>query len=87
MIDTKYKVRRYIAEFSEKTEELLAEHELTSFDLEKFQNMFCVSDLNNPMFDCYQINEANCDFLAGYIDFEPSWDFKNKSYFVESEAI
>ncbi len=34
MIDTKYKVRRYIAEFSEKTEELLAEHELTSFDLE-----------------------------------------------------
>jgi hypothetical protein len=87
MIDAKYNVRRYIAEYSERNEDLLAEHELSSFDLEKFQEEFGETDPKNPMFDCYPIKESNTNFLKQYVDSEPVWDFEVKSYFIEAHAI
>jgi len=87
MIDERYQVRRYITEFSQSTEELLAEYDLCDFDLEAFQKEFSELNPENPMFDCYQVRESNVEFLRKYIENEPEWDFVNKSYFVEAHAI
>ena len=87
MIDTHFKVKRYIAEYSEATDELLGKYDLSSFELEKFQVEFGEPNIENPMFDCYPIKEKNINFLKGYIEKEPKWDFNNKSYFVEAHAI
>lgn len=87
MIDKRYNVRRYITQFSNETEELIAEYDLSDFELEIFQNEFGESNPENPMFDCYQIRELNVPFLKSYIDKEPNWDFSKNSYFVEASAI
>ena len=87
MIDTTYKVRRYIAAHSDKTEELLVEYELSSFDLKQFQVEFRETNSDDPMFDCYQIRETNLAFLKKYMTKEPEWDFVNRSYFVEVHVI
>jgi len=87
MIDSKYKVKRYITEFSEETEELIAEYDLDGFELSKFLNEFNEPHAENPMFDCYPIKSENVSFLKKYIDDVPEWDFVNKSYFVEAHGI
>tara|TARA_B100001989_G_C24528971_1_gene460422 strand:- start:1188 stop:1451 length:264 start_codon:yes stop_codon:yes gene_type:complete len=84
MIDEKYKVRRYIAEYSEETEELMAEYYLSDFDLAAFQKEFYEPDPKNPMFNCYPITADNLSFIRNYIENEPDWDFENKSYSVEA---
>lgn len=80
-------IRRYIAEYSEQNDELIAEYDLTNFDLEKFQKEFGEPDQKNPMFDCYPIKQSNISFIQSYIEIAPVWDFKSKSYFLETEAI
>jgi len=87
MIDSEYKVKRYITEFSEKTEELLAEYDLNSFELSEFQKEFNETNDKNPMFECYPIKPENVGFLKKYISDSPEWDFSSKSYFVESHGI
>ncbi len=87
MIDTEFKVRRYVTEFSKETEELIAEYDLRSFELEHFQMEFGEPNGDNPMFDCYSIKECNVKFLRMHLAKEPEWDFVNKSYFVETHAI
>ncbi|MFT5677138.1 MAG: hypothetical protein ACI808_003090 [Paraglaciecola sp.] len=87
MIDSKYKVKRYITEFFEETEELIAEYDLGGFDLSKFQKEFNEPNAENPMLDCYPIKSENISFLKKYIDVEPEWNFVNKSYFVEAHGI
>lgn len=87
MIDSTYQVRRYIAEFSEITEKCIAEYDLSSFELELFQNEFGVSEPDNPMFECYPIKESNIDFIKNFINTEPNWDFTNKAYFIDTHAI
>ncbi|AUD77897.1 hypothetical protein CW740_01050 [Kangiella profundi] len=87
MIDSTYKVRRYISEFCNHSDQLLAEYDLRSFDLHKFQNEFGVIDMKNPMFDCYPLHWSNIPFMKAYLSLEPEWDFVNKSYFVESQSI
>ena len=84
MIDAKYNVRRYIAVYSEKTEELIEEYDLAKFDLLQFQKEFNEPNPNDPMVDCYQITHNNVRFLQSYIADEPEWDFDSKSYFVEA---
>jgi hypothetical protein len=87
MIDTQYSVRRFIAEYSEETEELLAEYELSSFELIEFQAEFNETNPRDPMFDCYSIKKENVEFIKSHIVQEPEWDFVNKSYFVEAHII
>ena len=87
MIDTQFKVRRYITEFSEETEELRAEYELSTFDLPAFQLEFDEPIIEDPMFDCYPVKEKNVAFLKTYLAEEPEWDFVSKSYYVEAHAI
>lgn len=84
MIDTKYNARRYIAEYSEETQFLMAEYHLADFDLSKFQQEFDEPNPNDPMFDCYAITLENISFLKPYLNIEPKWDFVKNSYFVEA---
>ncbi len=87
MNDTKFNVRRYVTEFLEVTEELIAEYELLSFELKQFQMEFETLGSDSPMFNCYPIKECNVKFLSMYLVKEPEWDFVNKSYFLQAEAI
>lgn len=87
MIDDIYKVRRYITVFSEETEELIAEYDLASFNLAKFQTELNEPNSENPMFDCYPIKKENVKFIENYISNNIAWDFKSMSYFVEAHAI
>jgi hypothetical protein len=87
MIDIEFGVRRYIAEYSEETEELIAEHDLTGFELSQFQREFNEPNNEDPMFDCYPIKLENLSFLKTYINDEPEWNFVKKSYFVEAHSI
>ncbi len=87
MIDSYYQARRYVTEFCKVTDRLLAEYELLSVDLQKFQLEFGINDANNPMFDCYPIHLSNISFIKPYMASEPDWDLKNKSYFIESHSI
>jgi hypothetical protein len=84
MIDTEFKVYRFIAVYSEETEELIDEHPITSFDLPAFQAEFNEPNPKSPMFDCYPITPKNIDFIRKYITPAPEWDFVSKSYFVEA---
>lgn len=87
MIDAEYKVRRYISEFSKHTDKLVAEYDLSSFDLKKFQAEFGEQDPSNPMFNCYHIKEENIPFLQKYISQTPKWDLDSRSYFIEAHTI
>ena len=57
---------RGVSEFCNRTDELVAEYELASFGLKKFQVGFKEPNQNNPMFDAYVITEANLPFLKKY---------------------
>ena len=87
MIDTEFKARRYISEFSEETDELIAEYDFRSFELKELQIEFGEPNSESPMFDCYPIKECNVEFLAKYLEKEPEWNFVHKAYFVEAHAI
>ncbi len=87
MIDKEFKVRRYIAIVSNKTENLVDEIDLNSFDLRSFQNEFGMEKLNNPMFDCYPILLDNTVFIERYLSQKIGWDFVRSSYFLESSKI
>lgn len=84
MIDTEYNVERYIAVYSQTTEELINEYPLTSFDLAAFQAEFNEPDPKYPMLDCYPVKPENLSFIRKYITPEPEWDFDANSYFVEA---
>lgn len=86
MIDTELIVRRYIAEYSNDSEELTAEYELTAFDLSKFQAEFNEPNPRDPMFDCYEITEGNVEFIEKYLGVDVCWDFASKCYFVEASC-
>ena len=87
MIDGGNKVERLIYIFSNETEELLEELDMSSFDLIAFQKAFNVSEKNDPMIYSYQIEPRHVDFISKYLAKEHSWDFNKYSYFLEASAI
>jgi hypothetical protein len=87
MIDKNNNVERLIAVYSEKTDELVEELELSSFDLGIFQQAFKVPDKSDPMFNAYQIEPSHVDFISNFLTKQQSWDFKKYSYFLEAFAI
>lgn len=87
MIDTKLSVRRYVTEFSNSTDELIAEYELDSFDMTEFRVWFKVPTSGNPMFESYPILAENVEFIENYMGIKPEWDFEMNSYFVEAVSI
>lgn len=87
MIDKHLKVRRIVAEYSEQTEELVAEHELARFELEKFKSHFKVKDISDTLIDCYQIVGCDIEFIGEYLEAPIEWNFQSSSYFLETHCI
>ena len=65
----------------------IARYDLCSYDLPAFKEAFRDIDPENPMLDCYPINESQKEFLKGYLKVEPERDFNQKSYFVEAHYV
>jgi len=86
MIDSKFGVRRFLAEYSEQSEELIARYEFAKFDLDAFQAEFQIDSLD-PMFDCYEVEQQHLRFVESHLVQVPNWDFEGSSYFVESHAV
>lgn len=87
LIDSKYGVRRYLAEYSTGTDELVEEYELNEFDLVKFRKQFNVSDSTNPMFDSFSVSEKDTEFLKSYLGAAVEWRFESSEYFLEAHAL
>ena len=87
MIDSKYNVQRIITVYSEKTEELVDELELSSFNLKSFQNIFNVNDNENPMIECYEIEPKHVNSISKFLKQKYHWDFEKYSYFLEAYAV
>jgi hypothetical protein len=78
--------RRYIAVYSNGTDEMVNRHDLAAFELSTFQDRFVDGDRLNKMYDCYVIDEKDARFLVPYLQCVPKWDFVEFSYYLESEA-
>ncbi|WP_339074652.1 DUF7683 domain-containing protein [Teredinibacter turnerae] len=87
MIDEYFGVKRYLAEYSEETEWLIARYDLETFELPAFQKEFGEANPKNPMFDCYAVAENNISFLERYLGEKPKWNFNERSYFVEAHSV
>ncbi|WP_456238191.1 DUF7683 domain-containing protein [Marinobacter mangrovi] len=86
MIDSKFGLSRFLAEYSEQSEELIARYEFAKFDLDAFQSEFQVES-SDPMFDCYEVGQRHLRFLESCLARVPSWDFDDNSYFLESHTV
>ena len=80
------RVHRYLAEYSNETDELLARHEFTHFDLAAFQGAFGITTAADPMYDCYEVTPETKEFISGFTGTPIAWDFNGRSYYVEAEA-
>jgi len=86
VIDTKQGVKRYIAEYSKKTDKLVKTYDLDAFEIAEFQTEFNV-DSENPMFDCFSIKLDNIGFMQKFLSISPNWDFASKAYFIEAHTL
>ena len=87
MIEDKLKVRWYVAQYSESTEVLEAEYEISGFNMEAFRIEFGDTESVSPLVGCFPITRSNIEFLEQYMSQVPIWDFASSSYFFESQAI
>jgi hypothetical protein len=87
MLDVEHNVTRIIRVFSKTTEQVVAEIELTKFDLFAFQRVFGVRDRDNPMFECYEVTPEVAGFFEAYLSTHPEWRFNDYSYFLEADAV
>lgn len=67
--------------YSNKTDDLVAEHRLPPIDLSELQRLWNVA-ADEPMLDCWPIQRKHARFLRGLLGIE--FDLKNYSYFLSS---
>ncbi len=77
-------VRRYLTVFSRKNEKYIKEIELDFFNLKEMQNLFQI-DQENPMYDCYEVNEKGAAYFKDKYGID--LDLKKYFYYVECESI
>ncbi|MCF6442921.1 hypothetical protein L1077_26205 [Pseudoalteromonas luteoviolacea] len=87
MSDAKFKVRRFISEYSQKAEVLIAEYELSELDLFKLKAEFDETNPEQAMFDCYEIRKSNVSFINKYTHEPIAWDFSKNAYFIEANYL
>jgi hypothetical protein len=97
MCEETQKVNRTLTEFSNTTDELVAEHELIGFELSKFKQQFnskfkgafeAGSENYDPlMYGCYPVTAEDVEFIRGYLAEPIAFDFVKYSYFVEATAV
>ncbi|RKZ68467.1 MAG: hypothetical protein DRQ48_08685 [Gammaproteobacteria bacterium] len=79
-------MNRFIRVYSNKTDKLISEVDVQSFDLMKFQNLFGVNDTENPMFDCFEVTPEIAGAIEAHLSSKPDWNFSAYSYFLETDA-
>ena len=79
-----YKVKRILSVFNNQTDELVAEHLLSRFDLTKFKQHFGVLNDNNDseMTMEYSVELKDVNFLSKYLVEDICFDFDKYSYFL-----
>ncbi len=79
------KITRYIAEYTNQTDELVAKYPLKSFDLEEFQEEFGIVNPENQMLDRYPIFESSLLLLNAHLANPVQWKFVSHSYYLEAQ--
>lgn len=78
-------VQRYIAEYSNHTDQCVARYPVHSFDLIQFQDEFGIVSPTNQMLDRYPVFESSVCFLASHLKKNIPWNFLTHSYYLESD--
>jgi hypothetical protein len=84
-----YQVARVLSVFKNETDELVAEHPFSSFDLQKFKQHFGVSDEDEDteMYFEYIVEPKDREFLLEYLDGSVDFDFGEYAYFVSCYRV
>lgn len=83
------RVARLLSVFSNQTDELAAEHPLSSFDLPKFKQHFGVPDEDEDaeMVMEYEVKQKDVEFLSEYLSEEVDYDFVQYDYFLSCHRV
>lgn len=88
MSNNDVQVQRVLRVFSNKTEELIAEYPLASFNLPAFKQHFGIADSYDPwMYYVYPVTPNDVEFISQYLVENIFYDFNENAYFVESDAV
>ena len=84
-----FKVERSLSVFSNQTDELIAEHPLSYFDLPRFKQHFGVPEEDE---DCemvmeYDVQSKDIEFLSGYLNENVDYDFRKYAYFLSCHRV
>lgn len=81
-------VERVLTVFDNRTEQLVAEYSLQSFDLESFKQQFAVADNYDPlMYNVYPVLPKDAGFVSKYLGESLAFDFDMNAYFIECNEI
>jgi len=79
------KITRYIAEYTNQTDALVAKYPLKTFDLAEFQEEFGIVNPDNQMLDRYPIFESSLLLLNAHLAQPVPWKFVTHSYYLETQ--
>jgi hypothetical protein len=84
-----YRVAHVLSVFSIETDELVAEHSFSPFDLLKFKQHFGVSDEDEDteMYYEYVVEPKDTGFLSEHINEDVDFDFEKYAYFVSCYRV
>ena len=77
---------RVIRAYCNKSEKLIWSIIISEFNLTSFKSEFNIKEIDNPMYDCYEIEPHNVPFIQKFIINIYGWDFDSFSYFLETES-
>lgn len=77
-------IGRFLVVYDGTSEEVVALHELKSFELSSFREAFDVPDSDPEMLDRYAVGPDDTFFLRNSLDGEISFDFSSKAFFIEA---
>lgn len=78
------KITRFIAEYDNHNDALIAKHPLKSFDLSDFQEEFGIVNPDNQMLAKYPVFESSQLLLNNHLVKPIRWKFLSHSYYLES---
>ncbi len=80
-------VERVLTVFDNKTEQLVAQYPMPSFELESFRRQFAVGDDDPSMYHVYPVSPQDAEFMSRFLEREVAFDFNQNTYFVECNAV
>lgn len=79
------KIIRFVAEYDNRNDALLAKYPLKSFDLSAFQEEFGIVNPDNQMLARYPVFESSQLLLNSHLSKPIRWNFLSLSYYLETE--